>query len=260
MLGTMRPLFAMAALVGALACACGGGGGAARAPIGCANDGVCGTSADGMCLAGTCTTRAELPGRGHTRVTMRPTAVAWIGEGAPPPSMTPLDGRGDAARARSLATLGGEGSSKLLLRYAWPPAGLPSGATTRIEAAYVVLTVVDAGAGIASDGPLVLRASRVVEPWDAASVTWLSQPRAFDVGARPSSAPRSTSVRTARVDVRAVLERSRGAELGTQGIAIESRGGPPLLVALTVLSPEAVADPGGAAPLAPPTLEVYLAP
>lgn len=257
--GVKRLAGSVTLFIAATFVACGGKA-SGRAASPCDSAGPCGASADGVCLAGTCTTRAELPGRTTTRVTVQPIALAWIGADGAGETMVPLAASGEGTRApRAFGRFGGESDAKLLVRFVWPPAGVSSDALERIEAAYVVLTLVDDGAFGATDG-LTLAATRIVEPWDPNGVTWASQPRAFDVGARPSFVSASAEPRTARVDVRAIVARAGRHDPSDQGIAIASRGGTAALVALTTLPPAAASAPPDAAPLAPPRLEVYLAP
>lgn len=150
-----------------------------------------------------------------------------------------------------LATLGSGDGALLLLKFAVDLSHLPP--EPRIVAAFVLLersTAVDA-----QPGAILLRGSRVAEPWDSRSVSWGLQPHVD-----PSTGPRTrvlpSSGTLVRVEVselvRQWLKRSRD----EFGVAVEADGpsGAGMTFALVPGPPEAENEVA----LQGPRLELYV--
>lgn len=194
-------------------------------------------SAEANCFDGTCPPASSLPARSATRVVAKPVALAWVRKGS--------------ADAEAVATLGGEKNGRLLLRFA-----VPIEDADRIVAAHLVLTRVH-GQPPLSQGEgegAVLRAERIVDPWDERLVSWGNQPRTFDIGLARVRAYGARLDRL-RVDVKDIVRRWPRRDASDQGIAIVGDGAPSVDVALSTLAPDHVL---GSKPAFGPELELYV--
>ncbi len=218
-------------------------GGCVPRPQMCLSEPECG--AQGSCVAGRCV--------GHGAVAAISTARRVL--------VDPVDAafirRGDGPAPR-VARIGGDGGGVLLLRFA---VDLPPEATV-LEAYLILVRPADADV----EPPVVaLRAARIVEPWDSASVTWARQPRLVDPGT-PLTRARSTSGPLVRVDVRDVVLAWRRRARDDFGLAIVADGKGSVGLAFA-LDPRIAsqADRGELAlevpasgPFSGPTLELYV--
>jgi hypothetical protein len=180
----------------------------------------------GACVAGRCQPggRVVMQEAETRRLVFAPVDVAYIR-------------RGEDAHdgvVPSVFTLGSarDGSAMLLLRFA---VSLPEG--TRIPEAYVILERTDATES--DPTPIGLHAARILDPWDARSVSWARQPRIDD--ARTPVTTVSLARTRVRIDVRDLVRRWRLHDRADQGIAIVADGASRTGMAFA-LSPTDIAD------------------
>jgi hypothetical protein len=173
----------------------------------CVSEPDCGAQAS--CVAGRCVahgaTAAIDTGR---RLIYSPVDVAYV---------RPEGDTNDAAAAM----LGGarDAGAVLLLRFSAP---IPPEASV-LEAYLVLEHVTDIDADPA---PVALRAVRIIDPWDSASVSWASQPRLKEVGA-PVTRAFPASGPLVRLDVRVLVQRWRrrsGQDFGVAVVSAEGSG------------------------------------
>jgi hypothetical protein len=178
----------------------------------CSGPTECGTEA--ACVAGRCQRNDAVAAlQSARRVLVQPSAVAYIrrGEGATGGALPALLTLGRAA----------EGEARLLLRFSIP-------ATPNIIEAYVLLERSDA---VDIDpSPIALHAARIVDPWDARSVSWARGP-AIEETRSPFTTVAPTAGSLVRVDVRDLVQRWRARDVHDQGIAIVAEGSTPVGVA-----------------------------
>jgi len=139
---------------------------------------------------------------GSRRLVVAPVFVARLGPG---------DARAETAPLATLARQRDAGAM-LLLRFALD---LPPGAT--IVEAHLLLdraTAVDV-----DPAPVVLRAARVVEPWDVRSISWGRAPRIEQEDALARTEVSDARL-TVRLDVRPLVRRWRRHARDDQGIAV----------------------------------------
>ncbi len=166
--------------------------------------------------------------------------------------------RGADGQLPAIAAFGRGDGALALLRFAVP---LPPDAG--VVEAYLLLDRVTA---IDSDPePVALHAARVVDEWDARSLSWAVQPRIEEVGA-PVTRVLPASGALVRLDVRAIVERWRRTGHGSKsdfGLAIVSdapsgagpaRGMPFALVPRSASDEDPPHEDGARAP----RLELYL--
>lgn len=189
----------------------------------------------------------ELPARNSTRTVIKPVAVAWVRRGA--------------SEREPTAQLGGAHGGKLLLRFSLPAPPTPSGdrrvTSNRLVAAHLVLNTLDIRSPLSEEAEanevdtLRLRAARIVDAWEEASVSWANQPRTFDVGL-PATRVGARRPRI-RIDVLELVKRWARHDPTDQGVAVEAEGSPPVIVALSAIAPEAAQGLG----VSGPELELY---
>jgi hypothetical protein len=145
-----------------------------------------------------------------------------------------------------------------------PSTGAASGTSAasavegRLVAAYVVVTRVDLESPL-SEGDastLLLRARRIVDPWEENAVTWATQPRTFDVGLPPVRVSAGAPEGRLRLDVLEIVKRWPRRDPRDQGISLEGEGALALAVALAPLGRDLGRGFGPSAP----ELELYYAP
>lgn len=164
--------------------------------------------AGGACVAGRCLASGATPAIANARrLLFDPIDVAYVRAG---------DGSSDAPPA--VATFGGtrDRGATAFVRFA---AAVPPEAT--VLEAYVVLSRARDVDGDAA--PIVLRATRVVEAWDARSLSWAHQPRVVDDGT-PATRVVPAAGDIVRLDVREIVERWRRRGKGDSGVAIVAEG------------------------------------
>jgi hypothetical protein len=105
-------------------------------------------------------------------------------------------------------------NARLFLRF---PLHLPK--TGTIESATLLLSRTD-DVDMAP-GPVELHAARIVDPWDARSISWPFQPRIEEVRA-PRTTILASSARITRIDVRAIVQEWPLRDPKDQGIAVVS--------------------------------------
>ncbi len=150
-------------------------------------------------------------------------------------------GGGNDGGVPPVVSLGGR-DGVAFLRFSVPL--LPE--TTVLEA-YLLL---ERAPGVDSgEVPVALHAARVVDPWDARSLSWAAQPRVEEVGA-PVTRLLPAAGALARFDVRAIVERWRRRSKDELGIALVGEGGGDGVA--FALSPRAAPDALG------PRLELYV--
>lgn len=160
--------------------------------------------------------------------------------------------RGSESRP-AIAQLGGEHGGRLFLRFS-----VTALDADRLIAAELVLSSVPIEAPLSEgvERALSLRAKRVVDAWDEDAISWVNQPRTFDLGLPPVriiNNPRGASDARVRIDVRAIVSHWPRRDPSDQGIAVDGEGAPPIEVALATLGP----DVAGGLLRDGPELELY---
>lgn len=178
----------------------------------CASATECATRFGGgqTCVAGRCVDESSkgdagpklqpaIMGTNTRRVMARPTDVAYLRSGSEPSSVPP-------------AVVLGKDDARLLLRFE-----IPLAQEDNVLEAYLLLDRLDV---LDTDpSPISLHVERVLDRWDARSITWAKQPRLQDdrgpativtVGARPM----------VRLDVTAFVQRWKRHDPSDQGLAI----------------------------------------
>jgi hypothetical protein len=175
----------------------------------CAGPTECGAAA--ACVSGRCQRNDAVAAvQSARRLLIQPSAVAYVRRG---------EGATDGALP-ALVTLGrvAEGEARLLLRFSIP-------AIPNVVEAYVLLERSDA---VDIDpAPIALHAARIVDPWDARSVSWARGP-AIEESRSPSTTVLPTAGSLVRIDVRDLVQRWRARDTHDQGIAIVAEGSSPL--------------------------------
>jgi hypothetical protein len=170
----------------------------------CLSEGDCGAQAS--CVAGRCVAHGATPAIDTARrLLFFPVDVAYL--------------RSDAdARDAAAATLGGvrDRGAIVLLRFSAPVAP-----DVNVLEAYLVL---ERATDVDADPTLVLlRAARIVDPWDGRSVSWARQPRVEEVGA-PVTRVSPAAGALVRLDVRALVHRWRRRSGNDFGVAVVAEG------------------------------------
>jgi len=172
------------------------------------------------CVAGRCLPDGGIPAiQNARRVVAAPESIAYLLRG---------DGAKEGA-APSFLTMGRDDRSDavLLLRFNVP---LPPDA--KVIEAYVVLERTDLVD--VDPTPIALHAVRIVEPWDARSVSWALQPKVQEVRA-PTTQASPTGRSLVRIDVRELVRGWAAHEKTDQGIAIVSENTSPTGIAFALL-------------------------
>jgi hypothetical protein len=189
-------------LLAVIGCAALGEIGCAPPPLMCASSGDC--PAKASCAAGRCVAFNATPAINTARrLVFAPVDVAYVH-------------RGPREKDPAIVTLGRDDGALLLLRF---EAALP--AQANVLEAYLLLERADA----ANEDPglISLHASRVVDPWSGAGVSWAEQPRLVDDGA-PVTRVAHWSTGFVRLDVRDIVNRWRARERGDYGLAVVAEG------------------------------------
>ncbi len=171
----------------------------------CTSRGDCGVTSS--CVAGRCVAQGAVAAISTARrMLYDPVEIGYVRRGADQelPAIAAF-GRGDGALA--------------FLRFA---VSLPRDAG--VVEAYLLLDRVTA---VDSDPePVTLHVARVVDAWDARSLSWALQPRIEEVGS-PVTRVLPASGPVVRLDVRAIVERWRRAGSASQEFGVAVVGGPP---------------------------------
>lgn len=161
------------------------------------------------CVAGRCQSqekdkdgnvlRPAIAATSVRRVVARPTDIAYVRAGDAPSAVPPVVvlGRDDA---------------RLLLRFQQPIAE----EETVVEA-YLLLDRVDAMD--VDPSPVSLHVERIVDPWDARSITWAHQPRIEDLRS-PATIVTGSGRPLVRLDVKALVSRWKRHDPTDQGLAV----------------------------------------
>ena len=193
----------LASVVSALSISALTATGCARRARMCSAPTECGPSAG--CVAGRCLPEGGMPAiQNSRRVVVDPVDVAYVR-------------RGDSANGGELPaifTLGRRegGEALLFVRFRVP---IPK--ESKILEAYLLLERTEA---VESDPtPIALHASRIIDPWDARSISWARQPRIEETRS-PSTTVDPAGRVLIRLDVRELVQHWRLHEKGDQGIAV----------------------------------------
>jgi hypothetical protein len=194
------------------------------------------------CVAGRCQRPNPLVNEAR-RLLFDPIAIAYV------------RGGGDPARGAmpAVITLGraADGDTKLLMRFAVP---LPK--EVKVVEAYIVLERSDA---VDTDAvAITLHAERIVDPWDAGSVSFAVGPRLEDMRLPATTvSPEGRSL--VRIDVRELVQKWREHDRRDQGVAVVADNTSPTGVAFAVAPtslPEAPSEAASSADA--PRLELYV--
>ena len=172
----------------------------------CVGAGECGGAY--ACVAGRCflqpddagpAARAAIAATSVRRIVARPTDVAYL-RGGDQPSSVP-----------AIVVLGRD-DARLLLRFQQPIAE-----EEVVVEAFLLLDRVDAMD--ADPSPISLHVERIVDPWDARSITWARQPRLEDVRS-PATIVTGSGRPLVRLDVKALVTRWKRHDPTDQGLAV----------------------------------------
>lgn len=179
----------------------------------------CGAQA--ACIAGRCQPEARVPviqSAGVRRLVIAPIDAAFVRRGDASASASPVFALGRAA----------DGDALLLLRF-----DVPLAPTTTVVEAYLLLDRSESSD--ADPSPIVLHASRIIDPWDARTLSWARQPRLDDLRS-PSTA--ATPLRPlVRLDVRELVRGWRAHSRVDQGIAVVAENASPTGISFAFAPP-----------------------
>jgi hypothetical protein len=238
---TFRTAERALALLGAVAFAASCSAGSARGALPCVSPGTCGRGYE--CLANRCAPLGGDPVRADTRrIVVGASRIAVVSSraSAPPRAATASDRELPGAVRFGSAELG---ASALIVSFA--SAFEPVWARAReVDSAFLILEPMPGAAVGTAD--IEVAALRVSEKWDAAKVSWRSQPRAGLPSSRGLA--RSSPPSTLRIDVTELVRYERTRARQHHGIAVRAAGGSDLGAAFAT----------GATLGVGPRLEVYL--
>jgi hypothetical protein len=187
----------------------------------CVAAGECGTSA--ACVAGRCLPDGGVPAiQAARRLLVDPVDVSYLR-------------RGDGANGGALPaiiTLGRAADSEamVLVRFS-----VPIAKDANVIEAYLLLERTDL---VDSDPtPIVLHASRIIDPWDGRSISWARQPRIHDTRS-PSTIVTPWGRTQVRVDVRDLVAHWRLHQRDDQGLAIIAENSSATGIALALTAAE----------------------
>jgi hypothetical protein len=197
-----------------------------------------------MCVAGRCVAK-ETPSahlyeaivdKGVVRIVAQPTELAYLRPGDPP-----------AAGVPTIVTLGKADGARLLLRF-----DVPVSSESTVVEAYLLL---NRSEEVDSDPvPIALHASRIIEPWDARSISWAMQPHVEDTRS-PATFVTGSGRGIVRIDVKDLVSRWPEHNPADQGLAIVADTTSPTGMAFALAS-DATSPRGLVA--ASPRIEIYL--
>jgi hypothetical protein len=237
----LRPLKAL--LIVALPAAAVGA--CALRPRMCMSAGECGPT--NMCVAGRCVVKdapsshlyEAIVDKGVVRIVAEPTELAYLRPGDPAGAGVP-----------SIVTLGREDGARLLLRF-----DVPVSSESSVVEAYLLLSRSDE---VDSDPvPIALHASRIVDPWDARSISWAMQPHVEDTRS-PATFVTGSGRGIVRIDVKDLVSRWPEHSPTDQGLAIAADNTSPTGMAFALASDATSSLPGHSLAAASPRLEIYL--
>ena len=201
-----------------------------------------------LCVAGRCQT--EKADAGVPAIQFRTRRLVYA------PAEAAYLRRGDGAARGSVPqifTLGraSDGDSVLFLQFS-----VPLAREVQVVEAYVLLERTDAVD--ADPTPIMLHAARVVDGWDANSVSWGTQPRVEEVRT-PATQVSPASGSLVRIDVREIVRRWVNRDPRDQGVAILAERSSPTGIAFAFAPQGASRDRLVPTPTAPQGIGGFVA-